>query len=177
VSAPDGSPLLLTHKRLHTRRLITLFGAVSVTRMGYGCPGQTSVHPLDAELELPARTYSYEIQRRLVKAAVQGPFDEAFGFLWDTTGVGVPKRSAEQIIAEAAVDFDSFYVQPLVRHRPVDHRLGVSRHRVRPRARGESQAHQCRQERATWSRVARPRRAVGSPSAGEGQLIQGPSPR
>jgi len=111
VSAPDGSPLFLTHRRLHTRRLITLFGAVSVSRMGYGCPGQASVHPLDAELELPARTYSYEIQRRLVKAAVQGPFDEALGLLWDTNGVGVPKRSAEQILVEAAVDFDSFYVQ------------------------------------------------------------------
>jgi hypothetical protein len=79
--------------------------------MGYGCPSQTSVHPLYAELELPARIYSYEIQWRLVKAAVQGPFDEALGLLWDTTRVGVSKRSAEQIITEAAVDFDSFYAQ------------------------------------------------------------------
>ncbi len=42
VSAPAGSPLLLTHKRLHTRRLVTLFGAVSVTRMGYWVAARTS---------------------------------------------------------------------------------------------------------------------------------------
>jgi hypothetical protein len=103
--------VLLTHKRSHTRRLITLFGGISVTRMGYGCPGQASIHPLDAQLELPARTYSYEIQRRLVKAAVQGPFDEAVEVLRDTTGARVPKRSAEQIVIEAAADFESFYAQ------------------------------------------------------------------
>lgn len=111
VSAPDDSPLLLTHKRLHSRRLITLFGAVTLTRMGYGNTGQASIHPLDREFQLPARTYSYEIQRRLVKAAVQGPFDEARAALTDATGVVVPKRSAEQVVIEASEDFDAFYVQ------------------------------------------------------------------
>ena len=45
--------------------------------MEYSSPGQKSLYPLDAVLGLPARSYSYEIQRRLVKAAVKGPFDEA----------------------------------------------------------------------------------------------------
>ena len=89
MSSPDSGPLLLTHKRLHTRRLITLFGTVSIARMGYGRPGRRSLHPLDAELQLPARVYSYEIQRRLVKAAVQGPFDEALA--WG--GLPIPSES------------------------------------------------------------------------------------
>jgi hypothetical protein len=104
-------PLLYTHKRMHTRRLITLFGPVSIRRMGYRCPGRASLHPLDAELGLPARLYSYEVQRRLVKAAVQGPFDEALAWLLDTMGIRVPKRSAEHMVLDASVDFEAFYAQ------------------------------------------------------------------
>ena len=109
--SPEGSLVRLTHRRLHTRRLVTLFGTVSVTRMGYRRPAGRSVHPLDAELQLPARVYSYEIQRRLVRAAVQGPFDEARAILADATGVSVPKRSAERIVLDASVDFLDFYAQ------------------------------------------------------------------
>lgn len=107
-SSEDGS-LLYSHRRLGTRRLITVFGEVSVTRMGYGLPGRRWIHPLDAELQLPERVYSYEVQRRLVKAAVQGPFDEAIGMLADLNGVRVPKRSAEQIVLDTSVDFEAFY--------------------------------------------------------------------
>jgi hypothetical protein len=109
VSSPDGGALLYSHRRLSTRRLITVFGEVSVTRMGYGLPGRRWIHPLDAEFQLPERVYSYEVQRRLVKAAVQGPFDEAIGMLADLNGVLVPKRSAEQIVLDAGVDFEAFY--------------------------------------------------------------------
>lgn len=103
--------VLYTHKRLHTRSVVTLFGEVSVTRMGYGRPGRPSIHPLDAQLQLPARTYSYELQRRLVKKAVQGPFDEAVEGLNEATGVHLPKRSAEEIVIDASVDFERFYSQ------------------------------------------------------------------
>jgi hypothetical protein len=98
-----------SHKRRHTRSLITIFGEVRHSRVGYGARGQSSLHPLDAELGLPARRYSYEFQRRLVKAAVRGPFDEAVALMAEMTGVAVPKRSAEQILADAAVDFEDFY--------------------------------------------------------------------
>lgn len=111
VTAPDGGSLLYTHRRLYTRRLITIFGEVSITRMGYGRPDQRWIHPFDAELQLPERVYSYEVQRRLVKAAVQGPFDEAIGLLADLNGIALPKRSAEQIVLEASVDFEPFYEQ------------------------------------------------------------------
>ena len=110
VETPDG-PQRFSHKRAHTRRLVTLFGGVTVTRVGYNARGQASIHPLDAELQLPARAYSYEICRRLVRVAVCGPFDEAIALVQDTTGVAVPKRSAEQIVVEAAADFEAVYAQ------------------------------------------------------------------
>ena len=100
---------LYTHKRMHCRNVVTIFGKVCVRRMGYGMDGKTSIHPLDEQLQLPTRIYSYELQRRLVKRAIQGPFDEAIDALYETTGVRVPKRSAEEIVIDASIDFDSFY--------------------------------------------------------------------
>jgi len=111
ASGPDTLPVRYTHKRLHRRSLVTLFGTVTLTRTGYSTPGRASVHPLDAELQLPARMYSYEVQRRLVKGALQGPFDEALEILADTTGIVAPKRTAEQIVREACVDFERFYAE------------------------------------------------------------------
>ena len=108
LGGADG-PVRLTHKRLHARRLLTIFGEVTVTRMGYGTRGQPSVHPLDAELCLPGRTYSYEICRRLTKAAVCGPFAEAISTIAEMTGVQLPMRSAEAVVADAAADFEAFY--------------------------------------------------------------------
>lgn len=111
VAVPNDGALSYTHKRLHSRSLITVFGEVSITRTGYGRPGQRWIHPLDAELQLPARVYSYEVQRRVVKAAVLGPFDEAIALLADLNGIEVPKRSAEQIVLDASTDFEAFYDQ------------------------------------------------------------------
>jgi hypothetical protein len=111
----SSEDILYHHKRLRSRGLVTVFGAVSITRMEYSSPGQTSLYPLDAALGLPARSYSYEIQRRLVKAAIRGPFDEAIEELAEATGVSLPKRTAEQIVEEASVDFESFYIQRTLR--------------------------------------------------------------
>ena len=110
VSGPDG-PVRLAYKRLHTRSVLTLFGEVRITRVGYGAPGREAIHPLDAELGLPERIYSYECQRRLISGAICGPFDEAIALVAEMTGLTVPKRSAEQIVREAGVDFDAFYAE------------------------------------------------------------------
>ncbi len=110
ASGRDG-PVRLAYKRRHTRPVLTLFGEVRVTRMGYGAPGQQAIHPLDRELRLPGRIYSYECQRRLIRAVVCSPFDEAIALLAEMTGVSVPKRAAEQLAREAAVDFEAFYAQ------------------------------------------------------------------
>ena len=104
----DGE-VRLAYKRLHTRRIVSMAGELSVTRMGYGAPGQVSIHPLDAELRLPGRSFSYEVQRHLARAAVCGPFDEAVHVVGELTGVVIPKRSAEQIVVDAATDVDGFY--------------------------------------------------------------------
>src|SRR5450759_3742192 len=66
-----------THRRLRRRTLKTVFGAIDIDRIAYSCEGQRSIHPLDESLQLPERSFSYELQKRLIKAAIQGPFREA----------------------------------------------------------------------------------------------------
>ena len=59
-----GKQLRYSHRRLGTRRLTTVFGAVELVRMGYSRSGVPSIFPLDQALALPARSFSYELQRR-----------------------------------------------------------------------------------------------------------------
>ena len=107
----EAGEVLYTHRRLSTRSLKTIFGPVEISRMGYSRDGAPSIYPLDQTLALPARSFSYELQRRLVKAAVQNPFHESVEAIADFTGVSVSKRSLEEILRDAARDFDAFYQQ------------------------------------------------------------------
>jgi hypothetical protein len=107
----QDAAVLYSHRRLGTRSLTTVFGTVDLIRMGYSRPGAPSIFPLDQALALPSRSFSYELQRRLVKAAVQNPFLESVQTLAELTGVAVPKRSLEEILPDAAQDFDAFYRQ------------------------------------------------------------------
>lgn len=110
LPGPDGE-VLHSHRRLGARSLTTVFGTVEIVRMGYSRPGAPSFFPLDQTLVLPARSFSYELQRRLVKAAVQNPFLESVHNIAELTGVAVSKRSLEEILPAAAQDFDAFYRQ------------------------------------------------------------------
>jgi hypothetical protein len=119
VVKTGGEELLYSHRRLGTRHLTTIFGVVELVRMGYSRSGVPSIFPLDQALALPARSFSYELQRRLVKAAVQNPFLESVQTIAELTGVSVSKRSLEEILPDAAQDFDAFY-----RQRPPDPATG-----------------------------------------------------
>jgi hypothetical protein len=107
----QGGEVLYSHRRLGARSLTTVFGTVELVRMGYSRPGAPSIFPLDRSLALPARSFSYGLQRRLVKAAVQNPFLESVQTMAELTGVAVSKRSLEEILPDAAQDFDAFYRQ------------------------------------------------------------------
>jgi len=96
-------------KRLHDRGLSTLFGEVRVRRLGYGAEGVDSLHPLDAELNLPEEEYSLELRRKAAEQAAMVSFDETVSHLGRETGKEVGKRQAEELVGRAAQDFDAFY--------------------------------------------------------------------
>lgn len=98
-----------THKRSQDRKLETVFGTVEVNRTGYGQVGVESLHPLDAELNLPNELYSLELRRRAAEEAAKSSFDETRESIDKTTGGHVPKRQLEELVKRAALDFDTFY--------------------------------------------------------------------
>jgi hypothetical protein len=112
----QSTTFLYTHRRLHRRTLKTIFGSIHIYRIGYGRDGVGSIHPLDETMQLPGRSFSYELQKRMLKAAVQGPFRESAERMQDLTGMSVPIRSLEEILPDAAQDFDAFYAERL--HEP-----------------------------------------------------------
>ena len=51
--------------------------------------GADSIHPLDEAMHLPRPSFSYELQKRMVKAAIQGPFRESTRTDADMTGMSL----------------------------------------------------------------------------------------
>lgn len=98
-----------TSVRVQGRDLETVFGTVTVNRAGYGADGSKSLHPLDAELNLPQELYSHEVRRRAAEEVAKTSFDEAVESIARNSGAEVPKRQLEQLAARAAQDFDAFY--------------------------------------------------------------------
>lgn len=98
-------------RRHHVRHILSVFGKLCALRLAYFADQAGSVHPLDEAAWLPKRIFGYELQRRVLLGAVQGPFDEALERAEESTGNRLSKRSAEDLVRDAAIDFDSFYSQ------------------------------------------------------------------
>lgn len=109
VCGADG--VLRKVERLHQRRLLTVFGEVWIKRLGYGTPGELSLHPLDAELNLPVETYSLGVRRVVAEQAAQVSFDATGEAVENHTGTRVGKRQIEELAQRATADFDAFYAQ------------------------------------------------------------------
>lgn len=64
---------------------------------------------MDVSLNLPKFLYSHDVARQVTKAAAQMPFDAVGSTLKTFTGASVLKRQAEEIVQQAAQDFEEFY--------------------------------------------------------------------
>jgi hypothetical protein len=71
VEGADG--VVGSRVRLQERELETVFGTVLIERAGYGQQGLESLHPLDAELNLPDKRYSLELRRRIFLSITHKP--------------------------------------------------------------------------------------------------------
>ena len=103
------------HRRQGTERgLMTVFGPVRVLRAGYSAGATSSLYPLDAELNLPADSFSHGVRERVARQAAHNSFEATVAEVSATTGAQVAKRQVEGLAHEAARDFDELY---RVRHK------------------------------------------------------------
>ena len=109
VAVRDSEGQVRQPSRRQKRGLETVFGEVRVERLGYGGEGLQSLHPLDADLNLPPELYSHQVRRRAAEEAAEGSFDKVVEALSKTTGAQVGKRQVQELVGRAAQDFDAFY--------------------------------------------------------------------
>lgn len=96
-------------ERGRCRRLVTVFGPVTITRMAYRAPGAGNLHPADAVFSLPEQSYSHGLRRLVAVESVRGSFEDAQAAVERCTGVRLGKRQVEQLATAAAVDIGAFY--------------------------------------------------------------------
>ena len=87
----------------------SIFGAVPISRAYYQAAGLPGIFPLDGELNLPQRGYSYVVQEFSSRLAVKMSYEDAAEILSSFFPVKVPIRSLESILADVCDDVDHFY--------------------------------------------------------------------
>ena len=63
-------------------------------------------------MNLPARDYSHRLQKRVAAKAAKISFEAVAHDVATESGVRLGKAQVEQIVYDAAQDFDAFYAQP-----------------------------------------------------------------
>jgi hypothetical protein len=99
----------LSNRRAAHRDYVSRFGKVDAHRTRYYTPGASSICPIDEELSLPARSYSYEVQKKWMGDVVRGPFADAKARTSEWIDLSVSQRTGEELIREVARDVDAFY--------------------------------------------------------------------
>jgi hypothetical protein len=87
----------------------SIFGTVPIRRAYYYTPGSPGFFPLDGELNLPERGYSYVVQEFSSRLAVTMSYEDAQGILNSFFPVRVPIRSLESIVGDLCDEVDRFY--------------------------------------------------------------------
>jgi hypothetical protein len=107
VAGADGITRTRAEKG-HRRRLATVFGVVSVSRIAYRAPGAANVHPADAELNLPPQVHSHGLRKRAAIEAARGSFGQARAAVAGAAGVRLGKRQVQELTRRAAADVAAF---------------------------------------------------------------------
>ena len=144
---PDGSTL--PRERLHDKQFVTVFGELELKRWYYHEDGAPGVFPLDEEVNLPQRSFSYFVQESLGRDTTGTTYDEVIVGMKRMFGFAPYKHTVEAIVEEAACDVQSFYESqppvspeteaeilvaaidgkgvPMVKAKPAEHKVRLGR--------------------------------------------------
>ena len=80
-----------------------------VARTAYSGRGLDALHPVDAELNLPKDTYSFELRRKVAMTTAEVSFERAVHQIYEFTGVRIGLRQVEELTRAAASDMLGCY--------------------------------------------------------------------
>lgn len=110
IQAPDGA-VLRRESRLRGKDYFPVFGKIEVPRTCYRREGRPGVFPLDAQVNLPKRSYSYFLQEWMTLFDVEHPFRDGSNLFDQLLGLDLAESVLMEVGQEAAVDYDAFYAQ------------------------------------------------------------------
>ena len=110
VTRADGA-LLPREQKLRGRDYFSIFGKFKVARTCYRTPGEPGIFPLDAQVNLPARCYSYFLQEWMTLFEVEHPFKESAGFFAQLFDFEVAESVLMAVAKDAPKDYTAFYGQ------------------------------------------------------------------
>jgi len=110
VTRADGM-LLPREQKLRGRDYFSIFGKFKVARTCYRVPGEPGIVPLDAQVNLPERCYSYFLQEWMTLFEVEHPFKESAGFFAQLFDLEVAESVLMEVAKEAPQDYQDFYAQ------------------------------------------------------------------
>jgi hypothetical protein len=107
----DDQGAIYSFVRDRSRSYRSIFGPVSIRRAYYHRPGSAGKFPLDGELNLPERSYSYVVQEFSSRLAVNTSYEDAVEILSSFFPVKMPLRSLERVVADVANEVEPYYDQ------------------------------------------------------------------
>jgi hypothetical protein len=109
-SAKVGEKSLGYHMDKETTYL-SIFGEVKINRAYYWRKGEKGYFPLEAELNLADRRYSYLLDKWVQSTIVEETYEKAVGRFAELLGIPVSKLGQETVAREAGGYFTEFYGQ------------------------------------------------------------------
>jgi hypothetical protein len=110
VTRADGM-LLPREQKLRGRDYFSIFGKFKVARTCYRVPEEPGIVPLDAQVHLPERCYSYFLQEWMTLFEVEHPCKESAGFFAQLFDLEVAESVLMEVAKEAPQDYQDFYAQ------------------------------------------------------------------
>lgn len=100
---------IISHKE-ENWKYISIFGKIDIERAYFWKSGMVGgIYPIDKELNLPGKHYSYLLQKWNQMIAVDGNFDKAREELEEIFKINVWSKQSEEINREASEYVDKFY--------------------------------------------------------------------
>jgi hypothetical protein len=110
ITRADGE-MLPREKPLRGRDYFSIFGKFKVARTCYRTPGAPGICPLDAQVNLPERCYSYFLQEWMTVFEVEHPFKESSSWFEQLFDLEVAESVLMEVAKEAPADYEDFYAQ------------------------------------------------------------------
>lgn len=106
LTTEDGS--VLRYRRTSSRKYLAIFGEVEIQRAYYLKDGGRGIFPLDAQLNLPKRMYSYLLQKWMTLWGVKTTYEGAVEFAEDFLGLDLAHRPIQRVARDLTPVVEEF---------------------------------------------------------------------